>query len=57
MIYLNLRTFFNPKNWPPDKKQLFPCLAFPMSKRCHWKVSSLHDAQNAASRLITMFCL
>ena len=24
--YVNLRTFFNPKNWLTDKNQLFPCL-------------------------------
>ena len=26
MNYLNLRTFFNLKNWIVDEKQLFPCL-------------------------------
>ena len=37
--YLNLRTFFNPKNLLADKNQLFPCLPSP-PKVC-WELEKI----------------
>ena len=54
-IFLNLRTFFNPKNWLAGEKQVFPCLQGTRTQHlslyvCVWcVVCVVADLEKAAS--------